>query len=581
MKFASLNKNHSIILLALLSVCSFSCTQSFLPRSSSANSNYFPGDPVSQNAGLIEAIPTQTAELPTQVTDGTIINLNCGTVYVGTLDLKNLSHVTVQTQGSCGRAVITPAVPVSGWKPFKGNIFVAEVSKPVAQVFVDSQLVGVAHYPNSFEESGWLIPTSTTATSLSFTGLPSNDLIGAQVNYRGSYPWAIGSRTVAAYDGQTLQLPANTDLNLNAEDTDIKKFYLEGKLWMLDSPGEWAWDQGKLYLWMPDGSAPDARVLAAPETASVIDARASSNLTIHGVRIVGGRIGIDASFSDQFSKASSSLQIIDSEIAYSNWSGIYATDASGLSIENSDVTGSLHTGLYARYGSTFTRVENSRFTNINFIGMHKGSDGSIYLNSDQNANVINNTISNSGKSGIFLGSSSHSLIKGNRIDGACRIHGDCGGIYLFDRDQVPLQTRIESNTLRNINGTPVRPGNTSPERYAIYLDDYSTGVTVINNDVSESDSGMQLHGAFNNIIMANSFSENQQQHILFSDGGLNQSAMHDNSISGNTFKGPTKAYYLAVSNPQSAGIFQGNTYLNYGSSAIGIPSAPFDLTNVH
>jgi parallel beta-helix repeat protein len=482
--------------------------------------------------------------------------------------------VKLTSSGTCGRAVITPAVPVTGWQVYSGKIYVAAVSTQVTQVIADGQFLGEAHYPNASDEKQWLQPSSVSATSMTFSGLPNNDIVGARATYRGPYPYAIGTRKIASYNGSTMALPANTDVDLNCEDTAFGKFYLEGKLWMLDSPGEWAWSNGKLYVWMPDGLAPGSRVLAAPNVRSVIDARATTQLTIDNVRIVGGWIGVDASFHNTYGRASKSLHIVNSEISFSNWSGIYATDATSLKVENSDVIGSLHTGLYARYGSTGTIVTGSRFTDVNTKGMHKGSDGTIYLNSDNGASVTNNVITNSGKSGIFLGASVNSLAKGNTVNGACKVHGDCGGIYTINRSQETsnLNTRIESNAVTGVSGPAVRPGSTDPERYAIYLDDYSAGVTVINNSVTNSSTAVLLHGAYNNTFSGNSFSGSVLRHVAFSESGLNSGSVQKNTFSNNTLIGPVLGYYLHIANPANGAVYIGNKYLNYGSSPIGNPA---------
>jgi parallel beta-helix repeat protein len=512
-----------------------------------------------KSAQKIQPLPKLSVNLQTMAAKGSM-PLNCGTTYYGTLDVSNSSGITIETQGDCGRAVITPAVPVTDWQPYNGNIYVANVVNEVTQVFVDDQLVGVAHYPNSLKETGWIQPTSVTETSIEVSGLPNNDIVGARATYRGPHPWAIGTRTITAYDGVSMTLPAPSTNDLKSEDSLLGKFYLEGKLWMLDSPGEWAWSNGKLYLWMPDGQAPGDRVRATPNTVNaVINARGSTNLTVKNVRIVGGRIGIDGGFSEKMNRSSLRLQITSSEIAYSDWVGIYASNAESMAVDGSEIFGALHTGIYARTGSAGTVIRNSRFTNINTIGMHKGSDGSIFLNSDSKAVIFNNTITNSGKSGIYIGESKNSLVKKNVVDGACRIHGDCGGIYLFDRKKVPLNTRVESNLVKNVNGDPARPNSQNPERYAIYLDDYTTGATIIANTISNNDTGMQLHFAFNNEITSNLFADNVQRHVLLSEK-VEGRAMQNNVFNNNAFQGPSLVYFFAVPDPKSAATFGVNNY---------------------
>lgn len=496
------------------------------------------------------------ADVVGAVADGSVVSLECGRTYYGTLDLENKKNVTVQTAGNCApRAVITPAVRVSGWRQYNGSIYVATFPQEVTQVFVDSQLIGMAHYPDEVKETAWLQPTAMGTDSMDVSGLPSQDLVGARVNYR-SYPWEIGSRTVTAFDGKTMKMAVDPDINIRLEGSIFGKFYLEGKLWMLNTPGEWAWADGKLYVWMPDGQWPSGRVHAVTKVNSVINAKGSSNVTIQDVRIVGGKIGVDGSFSDKAGHRSDNLKIINTEIAYSNWSAIYATDALNLTVENTDVISALHSGLYARYASVGTTVKDSRFINVNTVGMHKGSDGSIYLNADMKANVIGNTILNSGKTGIFIGRSRDSLVQYNVVVGACLVHGDCGGIYMISRDKIALNTRVEDNLVNKVNGDPVRPGSTNPERYAIYLDDYATGVIVKNNVITGNDTGLQLHLSFENLIQGNRFEANQQRHILLSEGGGAAGSMYNNKIEGNTFKGPALVYYFALpGNPSQAVTF--------------------------
>lgn len=528
-------------------------------------------------AGGINPFPTATASLPSNIVSGSTINLNCGTTYSGTLNLVNLVNVTVQTSGNCGPALITPVKRVTNaWRLYKDRIYVTDAPEEVGQVFVDGQHAELAHYPNSLREMGWLKPTNITATTMDYDGLQYLDLIGAKATFRGQYPWAIGTRTIAKVDGIRLTLPPPTNVNLIAENSeDLGKFYLEGKLWMLDAPGEWVWHDKKLYIYMPDGQAPGSRVHAGPLVNAVIDARGSTSIHLTNIRVVGGYIGVDASWTDKAARGASDLEIRSTEIAYSEWAGIYSTDSKDLYIDRSSIIGALHTGIYSRYGSSGTMVQNSTFRNINMIGMHKGSDGSIYLNWDEHGRVLNNVIENSGKSGIFMGGSKNAVIKGNKVDGACRIHGDCGGIYVFTRDYpnwVNTNTWIDSNNVMNVSGEPVRENSTNPERYGIYLDDEATGYTVNKNQISNCDSGMQMHLAYGNMISYNNFSNNNIRHVLLAESGGNKGSMTQNIFTGNTFNGPALPFFFAVSNPTTAATFSGNYFLGYGSAPLTEPA---------
>ena len=205
--------------------------------------------------------------------DHSVVTLSCGKTYYGSLDLENKTDVTVQTEANCNsRAVITPATRVTNWHSYSGRIYVASVEDEVTQVFVDGQLADVAHYPDDVNESGWLQPTSTGANSMDVASLPNSDIAGARVYYRG-YPWEIGTQIVTKFDGKTISLGADPDPNIALEGSKFGRFYLEGKLWMLNSPGEWAWSDHKLYIWMPDGQTPSGRVHAVTGVGSVIKSK--------------------------------------------------------------------------------------------------------------------------------------------------------------------------------------------------------------------------------------------------------------------------------------------------------------------
>jgi parallel beta-helix repeat protein len=199
------------------------------------------------------------------------------------------------------------------------------------------------------------------------------------------------------------------------------------------------------------------------------------------------------------------------------------------------------------------------------VGMHKGSEGSVFFGDGSGALVTNNTITNAGKTGIFLGSNKGGLAKNNTVDGACLIHGDCGGIYTFTTNTTPLNIRIENNRISNVNGAITGPWG--PLRFGIYLDHKSSGVTVIGNTLTTNNSGLLTHG-FDNTITQNTFSGNISEHIWYAyDGNL-----FNTTVSFNAFVGPVLAHRLTGANdPATYATFVGNTYTNYGGNPIGDP----------
>ena len=551
--------------------------------------------------------------------------LKCGTVYMGTIDVSKSSNSSIQSTGCNGNnPVIINANPINGvWSVYSGNIYQAYVDlkdhsggmHDVAQVFADSQFLPPSHYPESYSESptstepGWLqynpssMPPYSTATAFTFPffGLPNNDIVGAQLTYRGNNnPYQIGTRTVSSYSNGNITLAPITDYDLPSEDPgSVRRFYLEGKLWMLmnsKNQAGWAYDHNShmLYVRMSDGGSPNGRIYAGPFTRRVIDARGSANVLIKNVRVVGGDIGVDGGWSDLAAAAASDLHIYNSEVNYSNFAAVYATNTVRFSMAYSKVVGALHSGVYARDASTGASFTGNQFDYIGNVGMHKGGVAAIFVNNDSAPLVASNTFNQIGKTAIWTGASTYAVVNSNTINGACIIHGDCGGIYLISRSHAPLIARVHHNTVQGVTGVVgMRVGGdpTNLERYAIYLDDYTSNVDVYDNQILNNATGMQIHHGISNRIMGNYFSGNTQRHILFSNsmadadksgiGGNNYIGTGANVsgfvgvAGGNTFVGPVQAFLIAtetLSSAQATATFLGNTYQNYLGVSIGSPS---------
>ncbi len=430
--------------------------------------------------------------LPASVHDGDVIELDCGRTYVGELKLAGLREVTVRTRGDCGKASLTPAVQVGGWRrdPQQASVWVADIGFAPAQLQLGTRFLAQAHYPNT--AGTWLRGESRLPGQL-HTRLPSADLAGATLVWRAA-DWLIETRTIARYDGQTLVLAPGGDDSFGLRaDTE---FYVEGKRWMLDAPGEWAFDAGKLYLWPPDGRSPQDRVWASA-AASAIDARDSHKLRIEGVRIFGAALGIDA-------RGSRGLHVGDTVIENSGEAAILA--GSEMRVLRVAVRGSVQDGLRAPDDARDVQVLDSRFDQVGMLGMPRRSRGAIVFELAQRVIVQRNRIRDAGYIGIRV--FRDALVRDNEIVRACQRLDDCGGIYTFARDRQPLHVNIENNRIRRLGGRSA---------YAIYLDDFANGVRVAGNELVDNPGGMQLHNGFDNEIAGNAFINSQRQHILFNE----------------------------------------------------------------
>jgi parallel beta-helix repeat protein len=446
--------------------------------------------------------------VPNDIQNGAIVTLECGRIYQGSLNLVGKSHITVKTEGSCGKASISPGSAVTGWTRYQDKIYSAAVPFTPEQVAISGKPMARAHFPN--KPQIWAKGKSDNPYKLQYA-MPNADLAGALLVYRPE-DWLIETRPIKEYaDGSMTLAPKVGDA---FDPKPVTDFYVEGKLWMLDIPGEWAISKGRLYVWTPDGQSPEGRVWAAPK-ASGIDATDSRNVTIDGVRVFSASIGIDGSNS-------SDLHVLNSEIINSAEDGIFA-GGNGLLVHNTSITNSVHNGILGDYGITGSVVTNSTVTATGTFGMPKRSKGGIVFEEASGQRVANNKVFNS--SYIAIRVHKNAIVSGNTIDGACLILTDCGGIYTFAPDKQALNVRIEGNTIKNL---------AQRQAYGVYLDDNANQVVVTRNIISNNPGGIELHNGFDNTITHNVFSSSGFEHILFNETGTSASVRY-NRITDNTF----------------------------------------------
>ena len=293
-------------------------------------------------------------------------------------------------------------------------------------------------------------------------------------------------------------------------------FYVEGKRWMLDSPGEWFYADGKLTVWAPDGKSPEGRTWAAPR-ARAINASGSQDVRIAGIKIFGATLGIDGSDA-------TNLQISDAEIRNSGEDAILA-GGSGLRVQRVTIINTVQNGLRANDDARDVLVADSRIAGAGMLGMPRRSKGALVFELASGQRILRNRIHDAAYIGIRV--YRDAVVADNVIDRACLQLSDCGGIYTFARDRQALNVRIERNQIRNL---------AQRMAHAIYLDDYANGVIVQGNWLENNPGGMQLHNAFDNVIRDNVFRNSRYEHMLFNETGATP-AIYQNKIVRNRFEG--------------------------------------------
>jgi len=494
----------------------------------SAKENSTESTSVASTAEIEATVPsasTATVQpVPTNIANGATVSLQCGQTYQGTLDLNGKSNVTVRTTGTCGKASITPGSTVSGWTQYQGNVYSAPIGFTPVQVSIAGKPVNAAHWPNGSQ--AWVDGG---------TAVPNGDLDGATLVY-------LENQSVA----QTQRI-SGSSVNTS------KPFYVEGKLWMLDSPGEWAVSNGRLYLWAPDGQSPEGRTWAAPNSNG-INADNSSGITIDGVRIFSAATGISAYMS-------TNLKTLNSEITNSSKDGIWAYGSNGLAVDKTAVTNSVSNGINGFYGIRNAAITNSSVTNSGTVGRYKPTDAGIMFGDGADNRIDNVRVVNSGYHGISVLHNWRTSVTNSVVDTTCVRLNDCGGIYTGARDQLPLNLRIEGNTVTNVKGS---------EGIAIYLDDSANGVTVSGNTVTNSTIGMMLHNGFDNVVTGNTIASSAIMHLYIAQKpGY---TVRNNQVTGNTFRSTNNEQTFNLesgSNLRTFAAINSNTYTSTNPGVFG------------
>jgi hypothetical protein len=364
---------------------------------------------------------------------------------------------------------------------------------------------------------------SQSGSTLTINGLAINgDVIGATVRARDTQ-WSMVEGTVTGGSASTI-----TTSGLPSGLTGWGA-YLEGKRWMLDEPGEWAYENGILYIY----SATQPQSVEAT-ASNAINANNTSGLVLNNIVVKNGVTNISAN-------SSTGLNLQNVDISNATDFGVDAKCATNISMVGSSISNTGRDGISIGYCGNNVLVDKSSFTNVGTVMMPRQTDGAIFGGFTTKMTVTRSIFTNIGYAAIYFYTGS--LIDGNTINNACAVLVDCGAIYTIDRHLSAVPSTVSNNQINNTFGTlNGQIAGSSLASYGIYLDESTSAVTMLNNTVNGTSSGAILvHGAFNNIIKGNTFSNNGNGHIYFSDYGCampvrNNTVSLNNFGSGNTYK---------------------------------------------
>lgn len=404
--------------------------------------------------------------------------------------------------------VITGADPIQGWQPYKGAIYSAQAPFQFQQLFLDGQMMVLARWPNTsldpMQQTWAVAARGTTANSIADPKLPKIDLTGATAHILPGAHWVTWTRPVKQFD-LTKTAPSFTfDGNWNQDWAHAvqagTKYFLEGSLALLDSPGEWFLDpQTKtVYLWTPQGDNPNGHRIEARRREFAFNLSSRSYINVHGFRIFSASINMQNAkncvvsnchvrYASHFTKCEGwgTPQHTNSGIIISG---------SNNELRNCSVVYSAGNGVTLLGANN--KIVNCLIRNVNYAAVDCGA-----VWAEGTGNVISHcTLYNAGRSLIVHRAMKAGRIEYNNMFNAGLLTTDLGITYCYGTDGAG--TVIAYNWVHHNKAASVGVG--------IYIDNGSSNHLIHHNVCwANPDSGIRLNTpSRNNLVYHNTVIQN-------------------------------------------------------------------------
>lgn len=414
------------------------------------------------------------------------------------------------------KVILTGSLPVSGFKPWKGKILVADLKgtplEKVAfrQLFFRGERQIMARYPNvdpkdpHFGQWAYVLaadPAPATNQSVS-DNLPqakdhftaTHDVIKptwekitrAEIAIHPAYGWAWNIIPLKSVDPETDTLWLRSPVSYGLMIGD--RYFVQNLLAELDAPGEWYLDrdEARLYFWPPRDLK--SGEVSVPIAESLIVANGAGGVTVRGVTLEncsGNAVTLKNCEGSLVAgcairnTGSWGISIVGGHRTGAAGNDITATGAGGVSIASGDRKTLTRGDCYAdnnyiHHVAVFQRTYN---TGVNLSGV--GNRAS------------HNLIHDCYHQAILVGGNDH-VIEYNVIHHTNLGSEDTGGLYMSSRDFTQRGTVIRYNVFHHIGGfgksnswNPVRNGQVEFHypgfTWGIYLDAPEVGCTVFGN----------------------------------------------------------------------------------------------------
>ncbi len=422
-------------------------------------------------------------------------------------------YISFVADGSAASVVGTRRI--TGWTAHSGSVWKANVTSDFDDLFVDRQRMVIARWPNLTTGDVYR-PNffQATANGGDTSIIDANHLTqasgywdGAKIFMVPGLGWVADQRSVTGYDPATHRITFSPAIS-NAEWYDADQYslyFLYDKLALLDAPSEWFLDRTThtVYVWLPDGSDPNAHLVESSGGSAGFDLSGRSYVRVSGVSVINGNISlVNATWcriesvrhlypTIELKMSGSDNVITQSEIAYAGYTGVRIAGTrntvSRCHIHHCDYLGA-------------TTAEYFGFDSLIQFGFKE-----VWPRIGESHNTVADcSLHDAGRDGVIAQSDiSACVLEHNEIYNTGLIALDTGGFYMSTMDGGG--TVLRYNIVHDIRprelyqwGAPVSPGN------GIYLDEASANFVVHHNLVYGVPSqGITLHQASRNNLVYN------------------------------------------------------------------------------
>ena len=402
-------------------------------------------------------------------------------------------------------AKISVAEDIGGWENYSGNIYRTYIGegKNVDVITENGELSTKARFPNE----GYLYSTQGDKNSFSYAeDIPSISDISQTEAYLwggGGNAWAADCIRVSAWEDKTVSLESSASYAMSAN----SRFFVQGALEFLDSPGEFAYCDGYLYYYPKNLPIAEQDIRLAKDSTPVKFSGSSKSNPVRNIEFLNLEFCETGRTTNAIVMTNcENIKISGCEFKNIGKNAVYMSDyAAANRIVNCSMTdiGASGVAMSNRSDGEETLSMNGRQNEVinceieNF-GVFDGGASGIGINTGYNT-VKNCLIHGGRRMGISVGSSRPGTLIGKTVDGTyitrenarlathsqnniimfCDIYDvmrdsqDGGAVYAWgaDHDNVIAYNHIHDTC--------------SPFSFAfgIYIDDGSDGFTIKNNIV--------------------------------------------------------------------------------------------------